>query len=113
MLACAGWLAVCVLLLAAGLAMWSRRAGALEGMIPEPYLVHPYEGDETRSSADGKERGSPYALSECGDPAPPEPDGFWWWREPGYAPPLELSLPIYNFLHSYGAGPLLRSPYSA
>lgn len=42
-------------------------------------------------------------------PAPP----MWWWRHPGYAAPLELSLPLqnyYGYLHGYP--PSSRMPYN-
>ena len=29
---------------------------------------------------------------------------MWWWRHPGYAAPLELSLPLRNFHEYVGVG---------
>jgi hypothetical protein len=43
--------------------------------------------------------------------APPD---MRWWRWPGYAAPLELSLPLYNFQeYLYGYPPVSRLPYNA
>jgi hypothetical protein len=43
--------------------------------------------------------------------APPD---MRWWRWPGYAAPLELSLPLYNFQeYIYGYPPVSRLPYNA
>lgn len=37
-----------------------------------------------------------------------------WWRYPGYAAPLELSLPLHNFQeYLYGYPPASRMPYNA
>ena len=52
------------------------------------------------------------------DPWPPQGPRrrppMWWWRYPGYAAPLELSLPLqnyYDYLHGYP--PSSRMPYNA
>jgi hypothetical protein len=48
------------------------------------------------------------ALAGALASAPPD---MRWWRWPGYAAPLELSLPLYNYL--YGYPPASRLPYNA
>jgi hypothetical protein len=37
-----------------------------------------------------------------------------WWRHPGFAAPLELSLPLHNFQeYLYGYPPASRMPFNA
>jgi hypothetical protein len=44
----------------------------------------------------------------------PRGPGMRWWRYPGYAMPLELSLPLHNFQeYLYGYPPASRMPYNA
>ena len=77
---------------------------------PRPRVGHPHNWPTT--AADSARWPSARARRAQGFArAPPD---MRWWRWPGYAAPLELSLPLYNFQeYLYGYPPASRLPYNA